>query len=263
MQHTRFLRYLIVYLLVSFVFLSAKAQNRCQQLFAVTKNQSEIILDTLVAVEKRLSDFLQTRSGILLDPTIAKQYAKVNLLFEDVVNQISLDNSASTALFEKLFTELETLEISGMILAMKTKADLPVLMENPLLLRPGLLYTVTGLDPHVRRVSFSEEVLADIFWSPQPLMQRAVTLIHKALQRGRSHTTDSSGIEPFTHDKSVFKVRITGSVVGAIRVAGFFNGEDFHVVAWSNESNHNAHASSRVTRQVNDIRDTFFRTGHY
>jgi hypothetical protein len=263
MQHTRHLRHLIVNLLLSFVFLSAKAQNRCQEFFTASINHSETLLETLVAAEKRLSDFYQIRAEMMSDPKIAQQYTKVNLLLEDVVNQISLDERKSTALFEKLFVELETLEISGMILAMKTKADLPVLMENPLLLRPGLLYTVTGLDPHVRRVSFSEEVLADIFWNPQPLMQRAVALIHKALQRGRSHATDSSGIEQFTDYKTVFKVRITGSAVGAIRVAGFFDGEDFHIVTWSNDAKHNPHSTRRITHQVNDIRDTFFRTGHY
>ncbi len=183
--------------------------------------------------------------------------------FSEAEGLLGQNSNSLEPRIQSLSEQLKELETFAMVLNQKANADFEFLMNHSLLLRPGLLYQLNGMDPSVQRVSFSADVLSNIFWNEQPLMQRAIPLLHRALLRGRIHATDKSGIFPFPGDKSVFKVKIKGQNVGAIRLGGFFIGSDFHIVTWSQDSAHGVHASQRIFEQVNRIRDTFLRTNHY
>lgn len=107
------------------------------------------------------------------------------------------------------------------------------------------------MDPHLKGVSFSKDVVESVFWSNQPHMQMASDLIFRALVRGRAFAAPKSGLLKFEEASDVWKIKIVGpTVVGAIRLAGYFEGETFHVVYWSNEASHGNRAVNQMIDAV-------------
>lgn len=170
----------------------------------------------------------------------------------------NMDQTKARQSMESFFVRLTELSADLELTEMKLRnTELSAALEDPRRLQENRLYTIESLDPHLKRVSFSREVLEGVFWSEQPLMKRATALIFRALNRGRQFATEKSGIRAFESDSEVFKVKIVGEAVGAVRVAGFFVNEDFHIVAWSNDSQHSAAQSMRLTTRVRHARDQY------
>lgn len=130
-------------------------------------------------------------------------------------------------------------------------SDFSQVIENPRVMRADYIYSFEGMDPHLKGVSFSKDVVESIFWSSEPHMHMAANLIFRALARGRSHAVPKSGIFKFEEASDVWKVKIKGpTVVGAIRLGGYFQGETFHIVYWSNEA---SHGNRSVNQMINAV----------
>jgi hypothetical protein len=252
-----------VYLLNIFAFSSVQARDLCINAFSTPVDRATAELNSLIALDEQIAHFEQTLGALSNDALIAQRLEDVRLNYREAEGLLGQNSNSLEPRIRSLSEQLKELETFAMTLNQRANTDFEFLMNHSLLLRPGLLYQIKGMDHSVQRVSFSEDVLRGIFWSETPLMQRVVQLVHRALLRGRINATDNSGIFPFPGDKSVFKVKIYGQNVGAIRLGGFFIGSDFHIVTWSQDSTHGVHASQRIFEQVNRIRDTFLRTNHY
>lgn len=253
------------------VLSTSLAQQRCFDLFS-KKNEAAIVsidpLDSLTNLEqeiKTISDVYYRKFSN--NQRMIENLGKINNLFEETFMMLEATNTQSKALkfkIEFLAHKVDEFKNTLFILEQRqTNTRLAKAMENPKILLAERLYELNGMDPMIQKVSFSKEVLEDIFWNEQPLMQRASGLIFRGLHRGRQFATDKSGIISFDNDRSVFKVKISGDTVGAIRVAGFIHGRDFHVVAWSNESSHDVNSTPRLTDKVNRIKEHFLKTGSY
>lgn len=260
---------LLVYLFFSTAFSIGLAQQQCLDIFAIWKKTADVDpIDTLMALEQEISAISETyHKKFSKDVTMGKELGKINKLFEEVFSELGSNSSQSSSFHSKiefLIKKINEFKSMAFILEQRqTNTNFNAAVENYKILVEGRLYELNGMDPLLQKVSFSKEVLESIFWSDQALMQRAAELIFRGLERGRKFATDKSGVIAFVNDKSVYKVKISGDVVGALRVAGFFHGLNFHIVAWANESSHNHNNSQRLTEKVNRIREIFFKTGHY
>lgn len=254
----------IVFIFCTTAFSTSFAQMQCKDLFLSSKEP----LDILATLEAEVDEVV--RGSLVfaeLEPELPRLTYRLQALFENAVESLDSYNTDQN-IFSRAMQSLSysVVKIKKFLFILETRqrnTDYKLARENPILLSENRLYSLQSMDTSVERVSFSREVLEGVFWSEQPLMQRAAGLIFRGIDRGRKHATDKSGIIAFTNDSIVYKVKITGDVVGAIRVAGFFNGRDFHIVTWSKDSLHNDHSSHRLTERVRAIRENFLRTGHY
>lgn len=244
------------YLLVTCAPFAAQAakdpMRQCLELFSVRSYS----LDHLINLEKRITTLQQSlyadkgttpAETLIIEIQIEKaRTALENSL--DVVAEANGKVASEVEFAEKALTKGEDLFLLYKNRNLTT--DYSLLLENPLFVRSEYLYKVNGLDPLVQRVLFSETVVRDLLWDEGVLYQHAAKLILRGILRGRAHATETSGIVPFSSDKSVFKMRIVGRSVGAIRVSGYFNGSDFYIVAWSQESGHGPHASKLLVEKA-------------
>lgn len=264
---TTILLLLVVYFFVGAAPIWAKPDSNCQHLLGLSKD-SEEFMDQLIRLEQQLEETqnivyakhssnssLQAKLGAL-----QAHYQQLTANWDDPAidtHQFLRELNHMLTLMTKFSEELALIEKQN------STTSFEKAIEEPTVLVPNKTYILASMDPDVTGVSFSQEVLQSIFWSTQPIMLRAQDLIYRGLIRGRRHATDKSGIILFVNEHDVYKVKIAGTSVGAIRVAGFFQGKVFHIVAWAQESSHNGHNSNRLTEHVKNIRLKFEKTGSY
>ncbi len=188
---------------------------------------------------------------------LAKDLNRSKSIFERIVDEIgrvSLDTTSRD--IESLQHTLDKISDQVFVISMRrTNVDFDKVIEDPRLAKPDFLYPIKSMDPHFVRVSFTKDVLENVFWSEESTMVRASGLIMSALLKGRLHATSGSGVESFIDSRDVFKVKIRGSSAGAVRVAGYFVGTDYHIVAWDDEGNHTSKTTARMIENVRRVRD--------
>ena len=238
--------------------------NQCSELFG-SKNQAKIdynesLIDDLILVENRVNHVDSLKRALVkstdLIHKIDHHLLQTRVIIESLLDSAQVQHEIKKQI-DILNSSLDKIEqILRVQKARKENTDFSQVLLTPEILRAEYLYEVNGMDPLVKRVLFSEKVAKEIFWSENQLYKRASELILRGIIRGKKYAIDSAGIIPFSNDKSVFKVKITGTAVGAIRVAGYFKGTDFYIVDFLTESNHGEHSSNKITTHVNQIRKT-------
>lgn len=222
----------------------------------------DAVLEQLIALENRVEDLIVQLTALKAynsdDGKIGAQLYRIQNRINEFIE--NADSTMSRQIFEKqsqiIYRQLDDVQDHiNLLIQRNSNTSWAAVIENPRLMKPDHFYQIDSLDNHLKQVVFAEDVVKEIFWSEQPLMQKASTLIFRALMRGRSHATDKSGIVAFETDRTVFKIRIIGTAVGAIRLAGYFVGESFFIVTWSNEPSHSDHASTKLIETVKRIRD--------
>lgn len=245
--------YIIAFLMLPFS--SALAHGpQCGALLGISS------LDQLIPVESRISDLqFRINDEIPNQRSLHEELAEIQELFEET---ISLTDEKNTTQFQSrlayLLRKLGALEDeTNTLILRQTNTDFALAVQNPRIFRPHLLYEIQSMDPHLKRVYFSKDVVEGVLWNREPFMASARRLIFRSLQRGRKYSTESSGIESYMRDRSDFKVRINGEA-GALRLAGFFLNEEYYIVAWSYDGGHTDAATNRLINQVNRIRAQMF-----
>ncbi len=249
-----------VFVLFISVSFSAVAQNACSALFTFKPDD---VLDMAMELEQRFQNFLQLNYQARGDRQVdGEKLTELTSLIDQVISRID----------SKEINEQSLLEIAGLNKALDKLEDqvrpskeatgagseilnLEAAFKNPDSLKADVLYEIGGTDILVKRVSFSKQVLQDIFWGSQPHYNAAHVLIYRALQKGRSNGTNSSGIENFIEDRSVFKVRISGHGVGGLRIAGYMKGSDLFLVTYLDTDNHTNMQTQRLFKLVHSARE--------
>ena len=242
--------------LVGLVILSFQKASalECSALFNDVRVDQDLqikALNELIAIESRVEKIERIKVEIqsALD------------IIRETINELVAGIDHNPAVFreiEKLSKKVEKIESQlAERIQRENVTNLQEAMSNLRLVRANFFYKVESQDPYLQRIIFSESVVHDVFHSQNALYDgRLGDQILKSLYRGRRFSTDTSGIIPFTNDKSVFKIKIAGTALGALRLAGYFVGQDFYVVSFMHESSHNKRTSHRLTDQVNSIRKT-------
>lgn len=242
-----------LYLSVALLFtmpVSEAFSRDCSSIFTQEANEksetSESLIENLVQIETRLNAIESMPITKNIREFISRARSSIDSLIDKNPAQIEVKRE-----IDNLNASLEKIERTLSIQQLRRENnDFNQLLLNPSIVRPEYLYEIQGMDMAVKRVLFSKEVTEEIFWSENPLYQRASLLILKGIFRGRAFATDNLGIISFNTDRNVYKVKITGNTVGAIRVVGYLRGADFYVVDFSFDSNHKSSNSNALVESV-------------
>lgn len=240
--------------LVGFILLGSQGAlaQTCSYLFEDARIDYETqtrALNELIAIESRLEriQYIKNEIQVAID--------SIRETIDQLLTEIERNPSVLSEI-EKLSLRVSRLETQlTESIQRESVNDLKEAMTNLRMVKPNFFYKVDSMDPYVARIIFSENVVNEVFHSNNALYrERLGDQMLKSLYRGRKYAADVGGIFPFINDRSVFKIKVSGTAIGALRLAGYFIGHDFYVVSYIHESNHGRKSSDRIVEQVNNIR---------
>lgn len=239
-----------VYLLISSVGSTAHAL-RCTEIFDKVVDP----LEQLTQIETELNLDLQATTG----RTRSQFQENVFRLMEQMESLFLTMATTPSAILKMQLQELQrqTRLMTDKIFSRTPEEQartIEDIREDTYLASPETPYLIQGKDPVFKRVIFSAEVVDHLFHSDIPQHRRAAAQILHSLMVGRVGLR-MNGITSILSSENLFKVRIHGSgAVGAIRAAGYLKDNDFHIVTWSDERNHDQLQIERLIRTVQRLR---------
>ncbi|MBY0314735.1 MAG: hypothetical protein K2Q26_04405 [Bdellovibrionales bacterium] len=236
----------IVYLFISSVGSTAHALQ-CTEIFEKVIDP----LEQLTQIEAELQQDLDATAG----PSRTQFQESVFRLMEQMEELfVGMATTPATLLHLQL-QELkrQTRLMSQKIFSRPAETETRTIEDiraDTFLASPETPYLILGKDPVFKRVILSAEVVDSLFHSDIPQHRRAAAQILHSIMLGRVGLK-MNGITSILSSENIFKVRIHGSgAVGAIRAAGYLRGNDFHLVTWTDERNHDQLQIDRLIRAV-------------
>lgn len=236
---------LVVMLVLTFFTASSLVAN-CQRFLEnrASAKAPDDIYKVMEAAEVKLLELEPYVSQTLgMGKEAGIHYARAQKYFTKIETELLENNQIITSnrIFDLNFEIEKTQFFVNLFLKRMSNHSFNALYDSPEAIVPDRIYKITNPDTStLTGVSFSVDVVEDIFWSAQDIRKIVARQLLKLLIiDGFNRGLATHDIKKTIVDPSVLMLGVPPiKAVGAYRFLGYLDGTTLRIVTWSNDSNH-------------------------